>query len=358
MDIRFKSMLMAALCGVGSRSVKRTTMSVCLLAAVLGLSQLAATVVGGGGSALPKGGKWDLAVAMPEPRQEGSPAALGSMIYLIGGYGPEGIASTLVQVYDTDGKKWKQAAPMPEGLHHIGVRAVEGKIYVVGGFTKGFRDRGPVDSLWQYDPATDRWERRASLPTPRGALAVAVLDGKIYAIGGERFSAGSKEKYEPVADVAVYDPKTDKWEVLPPMRQRRDHLYAGAIGGRVYAVGGRERPSLTLQTVEEYNPATRTWTERAAMPTGRSGGAGAVMNNRLYVFGGEGNEENPLGTFNQVEVYDPIQNAWTKLAPMPLPRHALGAAVIGKRIYLPGGSIVQGGRAPGVTAIMDTFEPD
>jgi N-acetylneuraminic acid mutarotase len=94
------------------------------------------------------------------------------------------------------------------------------------------------------------------------------------------------------------------------------------------------------------------------MPTGRSGGAGAVMNNRLYVFGGEGNEENPLGTFNQVEVYDPIQNAWTKLAPMPLPRHALGAAVIGKRIYLPGGSIVQGGRAPGVTAIMDTFEPD
>lgn len=329
-----------------------------LLAAALGLCQMAASA-GGGAGALPKGGKWELAVAMPEPRQEGSLAAIGNMIYQIGGYGPEGVASTLVQLYDADAKKWKQAAPMPEGLHHIGVAAVDGKIYVVGGFTKSFRDRGPVDSVWQYDPATDRWERRAPLPTPRGALAVAVLDGKIYAMGGERFSAaGSKEKYEPVADVAVYDPKTDKWEVLPPMRQRRDHLFAGAIGGRIYAVGGRARPNLTLQNVEEFNPGTRAWADRVLMPTGRSGGAAAVVGSRLYVFGGEGNEDNPLGIFNEVEVYDAAGNGWARLAPMPLPRHALGAAVVGKRIYLPGGSIVQGGRAPGVTAIMDTFEPN
>ena len=348
----------AAVRGDG-RAAGRTAQWSCLLAAVLGVCQLAASAGDGGAGALPKGGKWELADAMPEPRQEASPAALGNMIYLIGGYGSDGIASTLVQVYDTDGKKWKQAAPMAEGLHHIGVAAVDGKIYVVGGFTKSFRERGPVESLWQYDPATDRWERRAPLPTPRGALAVAALDGKIYAMGGERFSAaGSKEKYEPVADVAVYDPKANAWEVLPPMRQKRDHLVAAAIGGRIYAVSGRERPNYMLRTTEEYNPATRTWSDRAPMPSGRSGGAGAVVNDRLYVFGGEGNEDNSLGTFNQVEFYDAARNTWTELAPMPLPRHALSAAVVGKRIYLPGGSIVQGGRVPGVTAIMDTFEPN
>ena len=328
----------------------------CLFAALLGFCQVGVSVVGAQ-SELPKGGKWELADAMPEPRQESGAVALGNLIYLIGGYGPDGIASTLVQVYDTDAKKWKQVAPMAEGLHHIGVGVVDGKIYVVGGFTKSFRDRGPVDSVWQYDPAADRWERRAPLPTPRGALAVAVLDGKIYAMGGERFSAaGSKEKYEPVADVAAYDLKSDKWEVLPPLRQKRDHLVAGAIAGRIYAVSGRERPRYDLQTVEEYNPAARAWSERAPMPSGRSGAA-AVLNNRLYVFGGEGNEDNPLGTFNQVEFYDPAKNTWTKLAPMPLPRHALAAVAVGSRIYLPGGSIVQGGRVPGTTAIVDTFEP-
>ena len=320
---------------------------------------LLAASAGGGASAPPKGGIWALAVAMPEPRQEAGAVALGDMIYLIGGYGSDTVPSTLVQVYDTTGKQWKQAAPIPVALHHLGVAALDGKIYVAGGFTGSFAKRSPVDSVWQYDPATGRWERRAPLPTPRGALAVAVLDGRLYAMGGERFrAAAGSQTYEPVADVAAYDPKANAWEVLPPMRHRRDHLVAGAIGGRIYAVSGRDRPDYALQHVEEYNPATRTWTERAPMPTGRSGGAAGVVGNRLYVFGGEGNADNPLGTFNQVEAYDPARDAWTQLAPMPLPRHAFGGAVVGNRIYLPGGGIVQGGRAPGTTAIVDTFEPN
>jgi N-acetylneuraminic acid mutarotase len=326
-----------------------------LLAAALGLCQMGAGAPG----ALPKGGAWSLAGAMPEPRQEAGITALGNMLYVIGGYGADQVPSTLVQVYDATANKWRQIAPIPEAMHHHGVAAVEGKIYVVGGFTGTFGKRNPIASVWQYDPAADRWQKRAPLTAPRGALAVAVLDGRIYAMGGERFSAGGAQPYEPVADAAVYDPKIDAWEMLPPMRHRRDHLAAGAIGGRVYAVGGRDRPDYTLQHIEEYNPATRAWTARAPMPTGRSGGTAAVVNNRLYVFGGEGNADNTsLGTFNQVEFYDPARDAWTELAPMPLPRHAIGAGVVGNRIYLPGGSIVQGGRAPGTTPIMDVFEPN
>ena len=308
---------------------------------------------------LPKGGVWSLAGAMPEPRQEAGIAALGDAVYIVSGYGSDQVPSVLVQVYDPAANKWKQAAPIPQAMHHHGVAAVDGKLYVVGGFTGVFAKRNPIASVWQYDPAADRWEKRAPLPAPRGALAVAALDGKIYALGGERFSAAKPDAYEPVSDAAVYDPKSDAWEILPPLRYRRDHLFAGAIGGRIYAVGGRDRPNYALKNVEAYDPAARAWSERAPMPTGRSGGAAAVANNRLYVFGGEGNADNTsLGTFNQVEFYDPARDAWTRLAPMPLPRHAIGAAVVGKRIYLPGGSIVQGGRAPGTTPIVDTFEPN
>jgi N-acetylneuraminic acid mutarotase len=308
---------------------------------------------------LPKGGAWSLAGGMPEARQEAGIVALGDTIYIISGYGSDTVPSVLVQVYDTAGNKWKQAAPIPQAMHHHGVAAVDGKIYVVGGFTGVFAKRNPIASVWQYDPAADRWEKRAPLPAPRGALAVAALDGKIYALGGERWSAAKPDAYEPVSDAAVYDPKTDAWEILPPLRYRRDHLFAGALGGRIYAAGGRDRPNYALKNVEAYDPATRAWSERAPMPTGRSGGAAAVANNRLYVFGGEGNADNTsLGTFNQVEFYDPARDAWTRLAPMPLARHAIGAAVLGKRIYLPGGSIVQGGRAPGTTAIVDVFEPN
>jgi N-acetylneuraminic acid mutarotase len=340
--------------------MERKLKTMLIVAALSGLCRFDAAANGASPAAPPKGGVWSLAGAMPEPRQEAGIGALGNMIYIIGGYGADTLPSTLVQVYDPAANKWKQTAPIPEAMHHHGVASADGKIYVVGGFTGSFAKRVPVNSVWQYDPASDRWEKRAPLPTPRGALAVAAVDGRIYAMGGERFrTPGESTPYEPVADVAGYDLKTNAWEVLPPLRYRRDHLVAGAIGGRVYAVGGRDRPNYMLQNIEEYNPATRVWTERAPMPTGRSGGTAAVVNNRLYVFGGEGNPDNTaLGTFNQVEFYDAARDTWTQLAPMPLGRHAIGAAVVAGRIYLPGGSIVQGGRAPGTTAIVDAFEPN
>ena len=352
MKINAHRKLMAAGPGTG-RQRRGLALWSPLFAAVLGFCPLGAS---GGES---KGGTLALSVAMPEARQESAVVALGNTIYVLGGYGTDGAPSTLVQVFDAAGKKWKQAAPTPEALHHIGVAALDGKIYVVGGFARSFRERSPVSSVWQYDPAADRWERRAPLPAPRGALAVEALDGKIYAMGGERLSApGGAQPYESIADVTVYDPKADAWETLPPLRYKRDHLFSAAIGGRVYAAGGRDRPNYMLTHVEEYNPTTRLWNERAPMPSGRSGGGGAVAGNRLYVFGGEGNADNPLGVFNQAQVFDPARNIWMQLAPMPLPRHAFGAAAIGNRIYLPGGSIVQGGRAPGTVAIMDTFEPN
>ena len=44
----------------------------------------------------------------------------------------------------------------------------------------------------------------------------------------------------------------------------------------------------------------------------------------------------------QTELYDPRSNTWTSLAAMLSPRHGIGAAAIGPRIYVPGGASVQG----------------
>jgi N-acetylneuraminic acid mutarotase len=137
------------------------------------------------------------------------------------------------------------------------------------------------------------------------------------------------------------------------MRHARDHLAAGVVNGRIFVAGGRDGRTSTMAVLEEYDPATRTWTERAAMPTGRSGIAGAGLDGRFYVFGGEGNRSQPQGMFDNVEAYDPAQNAWTRLPPMATPRHGINAAVIGSRIYLPGGATVEGF---GVTPVNEAFE--
>jgi N-acetylneuraminic acid mutarotase len=123
----------------------------------------------------------------------------------------------------------------------------------------------------------------------------------------------------------------------------RNHLAAGSLGGKLYAVGGRSGDIGGItNALEEYDPATGLWTERAPMPTARGGIAGVAVEGQLYVFGGEGNRARPDGVFPQVEAYDPATDTWRSLPPMGIPRHGIQAAAIGNRIYIPGGATTEG----------------
>ena len=63
-------------------------------------------------------------------------------------------------------------------MHHAAAVGWHGKLYVLGGYVDGWNPTGEVH---EYEPAGDRWRALAPMPTPRGALAAAVFDGKIYA---------------------------------------------------------------------------------------------------------------------------------------------------------------------------------
>jgi hypothetical protein len=75
-----------------------------------------------------------------------------------------------------------------------------GKLYVIGGFVEGWT---PTDEVQEYDPAIGRWRALPALPTPRGALAAAVLDGRIHAIGGIGWPGRNTPAHE------VYDPAAE-----------------------------------------------------------------------------------------------------------------------------------------------------
>ena len=74
------------------------------------------------------------------------------------------------------------------------------------------------------------------------------------------------------------------------------------------------------------------------MPTSRAGGAAAVLDDRIYVFGGEGNPISATGVFDDAESYDAATDSWSIHAPMPTPRHGSGAAALMGRIYVLGGA--------------------
>jgi N-acetylneuraminic acid mutarotase len=167
--------------------------------------------------------------------------------------------------------------------------------------------------------------------TERGAAVVGVVAGKVYLAGGLRGGA--------VADVSSFDAANNTWDTtLPPLPQPRDHACGGAIGGKVYVAGGRRGTVGTIAgEVFEYTPGG-AWIDRSVMPTPRGGTACGVIDGRLVVVGGEGNPAVPSGVFPQAEAFTAATNSWESLAPMAVPRHGMGAAASGERLYVPGGA--------------------
>lgn len=270
-------------------------------------------------------GAWRSLPQSTEARQEVSYVQLGGRFYLAGG-------STLHEVFDPVAGTWSTLEPLPADLDHIQGVALGGNIYYVGGNVGGDL-REETDSVYIYDPATDSFTEGARMPQGRGAGGVAVYENRIYYAGGLSGFVAQPSFF-------VYDPAANTWAALPPMPHARDHFHAAVLNGVFYAIGGREaRINATIPFVDAFDFAAQTWTTLPTeLPTERGGFASAVLGDEILVIGGEGGGN----TYETVEAYDPLENRWRTLAPMPTPRHGVQAAVCNGGVYLAAGGVVQG----------------
>ena len=195
---------------------------------------------------------------------------------------------------------------------------------------------GPFSTLYSYDPTTDAWTTLAPMPTPEAGAAAASINGKLYVIGGITQAVTNNPRN---AVLQVYDPATNTWATKASMPTARAGAEAVAINGQLYVVGGTtdNTSSGYTGTFEVYDPATDTWSTKGPMPTPRQVFAAGAVNGQLFAIGGD-----PGGGIAQTavnEVYDPSTNTWTTAAPMPTARFDLAAAVGSDgRIYAFGGT--------------------
>src|SRR6187549_3611260 len=298
----------------------------------------------------------------PEPDEELYGVAVGGKLYVIGGWG-DGKARGVNYEYDPATDKWTKKQPMPRPAHHAALAAVNGKIYAFGGFVAPATTAvplgaawEPIDNAYEFNPATDSWKPLPPLPGKRGSAIAAEVGGKIYVIGGATTMEGSEDPFFTAFGPArvlgtndVYDPATNKWESRNPMSVPRNHAFGGVVNGKIYVIGGRTGQAFILSAtntdvVEEYNPASNTWSiPKERMPTARSGGASGTDGRRIYVAGGEVTTTELVGAFRAVEAYDPATNSWTTLPSMMMPRHGVAGAVIGSRFHLVSGMIQSAG---------------
>lgn len=270
---------------------------------------------------------------MSAPRAELGAAAIGGVLFVVGGQGPNGV---LTEAFDPKTGQWEVLDPMPVSVNHPNVAAVGEKFYVVGG--------SGTSNVWEYNPtapkAERKWTMKGRLPNPRSAAAVGVIGNKIHLAGGGQNSLA-------VAIHDVYDPATNTWDTtVAPLPEPREHVPGAVVNGIFYVLSGRAgyAPGSTRNPrVDAYDPATNTWTRKADIPTPRGGSGAAVVGNVIVVVGGEGNPTGMRGIFAVTEEFDPATNKWRTLAPPSIPRHGAYAVGIDGKLYWPGGALGQGG---------------
>jgi N-acetylneuraminic acid mutarotase len=274
-------------------------------------------------------------------------------MYVFAGLAPGWKPKSLVFEYDPGTNQWTKKRPMRLASHHVAFATLNDKIYAFGGFMlpqSGPPGWTPIDNAWEYDPAADEWKALAPMPTKRGAAAAAVVNGKIYVTGGANSLPGVNENgihparpHNVLATVEEYDPATNSWSGKRPLLLPRNHHVAAGVGNRLYAMGGRvgsafiSGTSNNVDLVEMYDPAADLWTARARMPTARSAIGAGVYNNYIVVAGGEGQDQRLLSAFRAVEAFDTALNRWHVLPSMLRPRHGLAAGAIGNRFYVVSG---------------------
>lgn len=112
--------------------------------------------------------------------------------------------------------------------------------------------------ICRWDPIARTWSYVASMSTMRSTAGVAILNNRLYVVGGRDGSSCH-------CSMECYDPHTNKWTMRAPMNRRRGGVGVAVANGFLYALGGHDLPASTGQstrtdTVERYDPATDTWT--------------------------------------------------------------------------------------------------
>jgi non-specific serine/threonine protein kinase len=282
-------------------------------------------------------GAWRAEPPLPRLRDEPKAIRRGDEIWVLGGAVPlnDEVGSLAdVLAFDPATGRYRRMPSLPEPLDHVASGAYLGDVLVAGGYTATHSSA----RAWRYSASRRAWSRAPSLPRPSAAPGSAMIGSRLYVAGGTPISSFAPDilDRQPLGNLEAYDFRTGRWTELAPMPTPRHHVALVALGGKLYAIGGRAQGDFSSPAVERYDPRTDTWTELRQMPQGVGGPAATSAGGRIIVAGGGDDAERWISPASWS--YEPARDRWTRLADLREPRHGAALVAAAGRAYLLGGA--------------------
>ncbi|KAM5164500.1 kelch-like protein 32 isoform 5-T5 [Mantella aurantiaca] len=181
-------------------------------------------------------------------------------------------------------------------------------LYIVGGKkreickVRELRYFNPVDQDNVHIAGIANWSELTPMVVGRSHHCVAIMGDFLFAAGGEVEHATGRTCA--VRTACRYDPRSNTWIEIAPMKNCREHFVLGALDNCLYAVGGRNELRQVLPSVERYCPKKNKWTFVQSFDRSLSCHAGCVADGLLWISGGV---TNTAQYQNRLMVYDPNQ---------------------------------------------------
>ena len=283
---------------------------------------------------------WKKAAATPFARVESPTFIVEGRLFLFGGFTSTLAASGQLDVYDPATDSWTRRKDMPMQLTHLNPAGDGNTIWFAGGF-KG-KHPGPVTAeVWKYDVTSDTWTAGLPLPEPRAGGGLDVVGRRLHYFGGFKSDrqTDSGDHWSLPLDGA------GEWQREADLPDPRGHVSAAVLDGKLYALGGTHGHDKTQNDVDSchrFDPATKQWTAIASLPDGRSHfeSSTIIHHGRILIIGGRCNQSKPpRGVVGDMLEFDPAANAWRVVGELPVKVMAPSAGIIAGRIVVTGGGL-------------------
>lgn len=257
--------------------------------------------------------------------------------------------------------EWVTGTPIPDKHLEGAAAVVDGKLYLIGGFSFWSAETNLLTSqtIHVYDPTTNTWETRNEAPT-KLTHAQAAVDGRhIWLAGG--FEGDNPGR---VTDhVWRYDTVRDRWSEGPPLPERRASGGLVAVDGVLHYIGGLAEDRATDVnthwsldiTAWEADPENTTWQTVSEFPRLRNHFQAVHINGYIYAVGGQTGHDGPNMDIDWLDAYNMETGQWEERANLPIARSHFeaGTFVMNERIVIISGKSRPSGQG---NAVKDVSE--
>ncbi|XP_005101555.1 kelch-like protein 21 [Aplysia californica] len=271
------------------------------------------------------------------------------MMVVLGGLPYNSSLSCSVEMYDPHKEKWFNLADLPLRVTWCSIAVLNNSIYVAGGIHEGHI----ISKVWKFDAMERSWHSMSPMLKPRARHTAAIIDDKMYVLGGVRY----ERKMLSVETIECYNPVTNKWSAAGRTMFPRKESCVVPYNNTIVEVGGLQGEEAIVKTMDSYhivgdtirpsgeqfvlpeniryaqivvinavfyiiwedsckmialNAQKRTYKFLPSLRHSRIHSGASVVNGKIYVTGGL-IDSKPT---DLVECFDPVTEEWTEVTPM------------------------------------------